>query len=39
MATKSQQYQNYGRRACTEMPDNVEAIDINNLPEEHDNHG
>ncbi|CDW78410.1 UNKNOWN [Stylonychia lemnae] len=37
MATKSYQYQNQGRRACTEMPDNCDAIDINNIPEGHDN--
>lgn len=31
MATKG--YYDYGRRACTEMPDNCEPVDINNLPE------
>ena len=29
MATKS-----YGRRACTEMPDNGQAFDLDNLPDE-----
>ena len=31
MATKSHAY---GRRACTEMPANDEAFDLNNLPDD-----
>ena len=32
MATKSQ-YNYNARRACTEMPDNCEPFDLNNLPD------
>lgn len=28
-----------GRRACTEMPENCEAIDLNNLPDADDTKG
>lgn len=34
MATKS--YNNYGRRACTEMPNDCEAFDLNKLPDNDD---
>jgi len=34
MATKT--HYDYGRRACTEMPDMCEPFDLNNLPDKVD---